>query len=200
MKTKFAWLTPFLFSAAFVIAGMTGHARAQHLEIGGFGEYENVNVPGLPSSAFGLGGRLDIGLHRLFQAEFETAYDFKHPEFTLNNAVTAGVLTQSKVGILHANAGFKIQSPGGSFFLFVKGGVNRYDPELTTTAIGGSPFGISTITTPQNSFTQGIFYPGGGLGFHAGPLGIRLDAGDEIYWANGAHNNFRVTFGPTFRL
>ena len=200
MKITFPRL-PIAFSLlAFVMAFLSIDTQAQHLEIGGFGEYENVRVPGLPSSAFGLGGRVDIGLHRLFQAEFETAYDFKHPEFTLNNAITAGILTQSKVGILHANAGLKVQSPGGSFFIFVKGGANRYDPELSTTVIGGSPFGISTITAQQNSFTKGIFYPGGGFGFHAGPLGIRLDAGDEIYWSNGAHNNFRVTFGPTFRF
>ena len=200
MQIKFAWLTPFLFSIFLVIIGTGKSARAQHIEVGGFGEYENVNVSGLPSSAFGLGGRVDIHLHRFFQGEFEAAYDFKHPEFTLNNDVASGILTQSKVGILHANAGLKVQSAGGSFFLFLKGGVNRYDPELTTTVIGGSPFGISTVITPENSFMKGILYPGAGLGFHAGPLGIRLDAGDEIYWANGAHNNFRVTFGPTFRF
>ena len=43
---------------------------------------------------------------------------------------------------------------------------------------------------------------GAGLAFfiHAGPLGIRLDVGDEIYGSNGAHNNLRVTFGPTLRF
>jgi hypothetical protein len=33
-----------------------------------------------------------------------------------------------------------------------------------------------------------------------GPVGIRVDAGDEIYVNNGAYNNLRVTFGPTFRF
>ena len=43
-------------------------------------------------------------------------------------------------------------------------------------------------------------YPGGGLEFFAGPLGIRLEAGDEIYVNNKAYNNLRVTFGPTLRF
>jgi hypothetical protein len=46
-----------------------------------------------------------------------------------------------------------------------------------------------------------VLYPGVGLGFRAGPLGIRFDAGDEIIWINGtAENSFRLTFGPTFRF
>lgn len=44
-------------------------------------------------------------------------------------------------------------------------------------------------------------YPGGGLQFFIGPFGLRADAGDEIYMANGTtHNNIRVTFGPTIRF
>jgi hypothetical protein len=31
-----------------------------------------------------------------------------------------------------------------------------------------------------------------------GPLGLRLDVGDEIYFNQGAHNNLRVAFDPVF--
>ncbi len=43
-------------------------------------------------------------------------------------------------------------------------------------------------------------YPGIGLEGFFGPLGLRLEAGDDIYFDNGARNNMRVTFGPTLRF
>lgn len=30
--------------------------------------------------------------------------------------------------------------------------------------------------------------------------GLRLEAGDDTYFDNGARNNLRVTFGPTLRF
>jgi hypothetical protein len=43
-------------------------------------------------------------------------------------------------------------------------------------------------------------YPGGGVEGFWGPIGLRLEAGDEIYFDNGTHNNLKVTFGPAFRF
>ena len=43
-------------------------------------------------------------------------------------------------------------------------------------------------------------YSGGGIEGFAGPVGIRVEAGDEIYFNNGARNNLRLEFGPTFRF
>jgi hypothetical protein len=45
-----------------------------------------------------------------------------------------------------------------------------------------------------------VFYPGGGIEGHIGFLGLRADIGDEISFANGAHNNLRITFGPYIRF
>jgi hypothetical protein len=39
-----------------------------------------------------------------------------------------------------------------------------------------------------------------GLEAFGGPIGIRLEVGDEVYFLNGARNNLRVTFGPQFRF
>ncbi|HZQ18067.1 MAG TPA: hypothetical protein VFA90_05045 [Terriglobales bacterium] len=175
-------------------------ASAQHFEVGGFVDYGRPTIPSFPANAFGAGGRLDINLHRFLQAEIEAAYDVKYANFLLAASSASAVLTNSKLGILHANGGLKLQTAGGSFFLFVKGGANEYFPERTVDTITGIPISISASLSPLSSFTHGIFYPGGGLGFHAGPLGIRVDAGDEIYWDSGAHHNLRVTFGPTIRF
>lgn len=201
MNAQSSWIT--LIRSLMLLITITSclrPAQAQHVELGAFGSYEDTNVPTFPQNSFGLGGRLDVNLHPLLQAEFEMAYDFKNAGFNLTQVAASAVLTESKLGVLHGNAGLKLQSRGGSFFVFVKGGANRYDPERSTSTITGSPVTISTITSPVGSFTKGILYPGGGIGFHAGLLGIRLDAGDEIFWENGAHHNLRVTFGPTFRF
>jgi hypothetical protein len=45
-----------------------------------------------------------------------------------------------------------------------------------------------------------VLYWGGGLQGHLGPIGLRLDVGDEIYFNNGSHHNLRVAFGPVFRF
>jgi hypothetical protein len=47
---------------------------------------------------------------------------------------------------------------------------------------------------------SGTLYPGGGLEGQIGPVGLRLEAGDEIYFAGGTHHNVRVAFGPFIRF
>jgi hypothetical protein len=84
-------------------------AQAQHVEIGGFGDYENTKVPTFPHNHFGLGVRADFHVHRFLYAEFETAYDFKHANFVLARSSGSAILTTSKLCVLHANAGMKLQ-------------------------------------------------------------------------------------------
>ena len=177
-----------------------GPMSAQHVELGAFVDYGRPSIPGFPENAFGAGGRVNIHLHQFVQAEFETAYDVKYANFVLAASSASVSLTNSRLGILHMNGGLKLQTAGGSFFLFFKGGANRYGPEETIQTVAGTPITVTTSTSSLPAFTEGVFYPGGGIGFHAGPLGIRVDAGDEIYWSSGAHHNFRLTFGPTFRF
>jgi hypothetical protein len=43
-------------------------------------------------------------------------------------------------------------------------------------------------------------YPAGGLEASLGPVGLRFELGDDIYFNNGAHNNLRITFGPILRF
>lgn len=173
-------------------------ASAQHLELGAFGSYGNFDLPPFPASAVGVGGRVDVGLVSHLALEGEASYDFKHPSVqVLVNGLSTSVTTL-RLGVVHANGGFKLQSKKGSFFLFFKGGVLNFLPDVRTTTV------VNAILKNQprtgTSFTEAVFYPGGGISFYAGPLGMRVDAGDEIYWDNGAHHNLRVTFGPTIRF
>jgi hypothetical protein len=58
----------------------------------------------------------------------------------------------------------------------------------------------SQIADLRASSVSGAFYPGGGLEGHLGPVGLRLEAGDEMYFNHGAHHNLRMAFGPYIRF
>jgi hypothetical protein len=62
--------------------------------------------------------------------------------------------------------------------------------------IDGAPATLGTFFSSVNGLrarnVNGVLYPGGGLQGHLGPIGLRLDVGDEIYFNHGAHNNLRV--------
>lgn len=192
-----------LLLLTFVIGSFAPTIFAQHVELGGFGSYETFDQARqvqFPDHGFGLGGRIGFNLHRYLQFEFETSYDFKHPTFHVTTTPTGAILNNSKLAVLHGNAGLKLQSGGGSFFFFLKGGANRFDAERDLVTITSVPTVQAITQSSERRFTKGVLYPGGGIAFFAGPLGIRIDAGDEIYWDNGARHNLRITFGPTIRF
>jgi hypothetical protein len=59
---------------------------------------------------------------------------------------------------------------------------------------------VSTILDIRTSSLNAAIYPAGGVEASLGPVGLRLELGDEIYFNNGVHNNLRVTFGPILRF
>lgn len=179
--------------------GLTGSSLAQRVELEAFGSYGSFDVSPFPNNAVGLGGRLDVNLTRHIALEGEGSWDFKHPRVTIAATGTGTFEVSSlRLGVAHGNGGLKFQSKGGSYFLFAKGGALVLEPDVRTTPLLGAVIGNEQRS--ETSFSEAVFYPGGGIGFHAGPLGIRVDIGDEIFWDNGAHNNPRVTFGPTVRF
>lgn len=64
-------------------------------------------------------------------------------------------------------------------------------------ATSGFQSAIGDVTTGN---TAAAIYPGLGVEGFVGPIGLRAEVGDEIYFRNGTHNNLRVTLGPTFRF
>lgn len=186
------------FLTLFIVVSVA--AAAQHVEIGAFGSYGNFDVPPFPGSAVGVGGRLDLNVASHLALEAEGSYDFKHPTVQIVTATVTSVdVTAFRLGIIHGNGGLKVQTKSGSYFLFVKGGVLDFMPDVRTTTVTGTV--LVNAGTSRSSFTKGVLYPGAGIGFHAGILGMRVDAGDEIYWTNGAaQHNLRITFGPTIRF
>jgi hypothetical protein len=59
---------------------------------------------------------------------------------------------------------------------------------------------VSSVLGLRTSNLNVALYPAGGLEASLGPVGLRFEMGDEIYFNSGAHNNLRVTFGPIVRF
>lgn len=201
----------FLMTGGLIFAALPA-ARAQdslnHVELGIFGDYfrlgetKGPSLAGSGATSFGgVGARLSINLSRRWQIEPEMNYDFAASfieGFDGPPGATAGFST-STLRILHGMIGPKFQSGGGAFraFLTVKGGADNF-------MFSSAPVTFSTFTSSVNGLRTnnvvGVVYPGGGIEAYLGPIGLRLDVGDEIYFQSGAHNNLRITFGPSIRF
>jgi hypothetical protein len=188
-----------IFIAATVVFGVPAARAQNHGELGAYVDYFRL---GITSSNFvGLGGRASLNATSHLQFEGEVNYDFNQV-FTeaFRNPITGIVTVQrSDVRILHGLFGPKVQTGGGRLraFVTVKGGfVNfRFDPRPVTF----NTF-ASSVDSLRSNNVSGALYPGVGAEAYIGPIGLRLDVGDEIYFANGAHHNWRVGFGPNIRF
>jgi len=185
-----------LLVAGFGLAPM---ARAQdHVEVGAFVDYFKLHETG--TNFVGLGGRAAFNVARHVQLEAEMSYDF-NKVFTEGFTDTSGgslTSVNSNIRVLHGLFGPKFQTTGPvRLFVTVKGGFAnfRFDPR---------PASFDTFTSSvdnlRTSNVDAVFYPGGGIEAFLGPIGLRLEAGDEIIFANGTRSNWKVTFGPTLRF
>jgi Outer membrane protein beta-barrel domain len=168
-----------------------------HVEVGGFVDYLNLGGTSPHINFVGLGGRVAVNVHPHVQLEAEMAYDFKR-NFTnvFSDGVTSTFVT-SRVRPLTALVGPKFQTSGPvRFFVTTKVGLINFSTE-TGSIPGGFTSSINGITDGDTKFA---FYPGVGVEGFWGPIGLRLEAGDNMYFDNGTRNNFRVTFGPQFRF
>lgn len=169
-----------------------------HGEIGAFVNYTRLGNAN-NTNFYGAGGRIGFNLSPSVQIEAEGAYDFSQDvNFTVSGNAFGGsssaTVVTSSLRLVHFMAGPKFQFGGSGpihIFATVKGGL------IDFSTIRSFPGQISTI--PSGS-TNGVLYPAGGIELFAGWLGVRVEAGDEIYFDNGANNNLRVTAGPTFRF
>ncbi len=193
MKRVFLCFLVGLFVAPFALAQSRG---GDHVEAGVFVDYFRLNPP--DSNYAGLGARLGFNVSRNVQLEAEMNYDFNRVFTESFNSGGSITTTQSNLRILHGLIGPKFEA-GHAFRLFatVKGGfINfRFDPR----APSFSGFS-SSVEGLRDDNINGVVYPGGGAEAFLGPIGLRLDVGDEIFFNHGVHNNLRVTFGPSIRF
>jgi hypothetical protein len=82
-------------------------------------------------------------------------------------------------------------------FVTVKGGFVDVMFDAAPATLGTF---VSNVQNLRHKNVMGSLYPGGGIEGRIGPIGLRLEVGDEIYFNSGTHNNFRASFGPYIRF
>jgi len=169
----------------------------EHVAAGGDVDY--LRLGQTDSDFTGVGARLGFGIVPHVMVEAEMNYDFSqtfNENFTNGTTVT---VQRSNVRLLHGMIGPKVSLGHSNFHLFVtaKGG-------FLETLFDNRPANLDTFFSSVDNLrsknVNAVFYPGGGVEGHWGPVGLRLDVGDEIYFNNGGHSNLRVAFGPYIRF
>ena len=189
-------LTSLLFATPMLMAQEA--ERTDHAEVGIFAEYFRFGDPNPTTNNYiGLGGRAAFNVHPNVQIEAEMGYDFER-NYTNNfsNGVTTATV-QSRLRTLHGFFGPKFQTGSGPFRFFVTGKVGF---ENFTMSGQGAPTGFANAVGLGSGATYFALYPGGGIEAFAGPIGVRAEIGDNIFFNNGMHNNMRISFGPQFRF
>ena len=183
------------FAAPMLLAQESDHM--DHVELGAFVNYYRLTDPGPTRNFLGLGGRAAFGIRPSIQLEAEMAYDFKRNyTSTFDNGVTSATVT-SRMRTLHGFFGPKFQTGSGAFRFFLTGKVGFDNFSVSNQ---NAPAGFTNTVGLDNGATYFALYPAGGIEAFAGPIGLRLEAGDDIFFKGGAHNNLRVSIGPQFRF
>jgi hypothetical protein len=188
-----------LIGFCFAMPSMVMAQTYDHGEVGVFADYFRLDRTTPDINFVGVGGRASFNVHPNVALEAEMAYDFKR-NFT--TTFSDGVTTQFvNVGLrpLHALFGPRFQAGRSSAFrVFVTGKVGFVNFSVSDqNASSGFQGALGGVTSGDTKFA---LYPGAGVEGFLGPVGLRLDVGDEIYFDDGAQHNLRVTFGPHFRF
>jgi hypothetical protein len=172
----------------------------ERVEVGIFVDYLGISQTN--TNNFGVGGRFGYRIHRKLTMEGELAYDYGinfHEAYRniANGDITA--IERTSIGVTHGLFGPTLQPGEGRFrpFVTLKGGFMdfRLSPSLLPLSIVES-----TLLGIRTSSLNAAMYPGAGVEASLGPVGLRFELGDEIYFNSGAHSNLRFTFGPILRF
>jgi hypothetical protein len=184
-----------------VILSRVPALRAQsldHVEFGGFGEYLRLERPDPSMNLVGLGGRIAFNVHPSIQIEAEMSYDFKR---SFTNTFSDGITTELVNTQFHTLTGLfgpKFSTGSGPVRLFVTGKAGFVD--FNTTNVGATAGFRGSLGAVTDGNAKFALYPGAGIEAFKGPIGLRAEFGDVIYFDGGARNNPRITFGPQFRF
>ena len=125
-------------------------------------------------------------------------YDFERNFTSTSGTGISSSFSTTRVRPLTGLFGPKFQTPGPfKFFVTGKVGFINFTESRASVTPGNVGNAISGVGGPGTHFAV---YPGAGFEGFWGPFGLRLEAGDEVYFSNGTYNNLRVTFGPQLRF
>lgn len=181
----------------FALPAAMAQDELDHADIGVFADA--YHQPDTSTWFAGLGARAGFNVHPNVQLEAEMNYDFSQV-FTEHCVGTCLPVATNRTGLHDITGlfGFKVQKSGNFRpFVTLKGGFIHY-------TVSAAPATWSSFTSEVSGIRSqnmnGAVYPGAGFEAFKGPLGIRLEVGDVLWFNNGAHNNIRFTGGPQFRF
>jgi hypothetical protein len=174
-------------------------AQEENIQVGVFADY--FRTAQTDNNFAGLGARLSFTSYKRLKFEAQMSYDFNQAftEGFTNTGTGTVTVSRSRMRVLHGEIGPKLDLGHGAIHPFVTvkaGGINFGFSNAPATV--GTFF--SSVDNLRRSNVSGVLYPGGGLEGHLGPVGLRLDVGDEIYFNSGTHHNLSMAFGPYIRF
>jgi hypothetical protein len=189
----------FLLLLAGCVVPLAQAQDEDHVQVGVFADYLKLDQTN--TNFGGVGARAGFQLYKGINLEGEMSYDFNQTftEGFTNPGTGSIVIERTNLRTLHGEFGPKVNIGHHAIqpFVFVKGGFINFRIDGAPATVGTF---ISSVSGLRTSDVSPVLYPGGGLQAHLGPIGLRLDVGDELYFNNGAHHNLRVAFGPVFRF
>lgn len=187
-----------LIGVAVIVPGLRAQ-ELDHINLGVYADYFRSNQTG--TNMAGLGGRVGVKVFPHVKLEGEVAYDFNQVFTEGFGDTSGGAVTFQNTGTrtLHGLFGPKLELGHSAFrpFLEVKGGFVNYSFDARNASFDTF---VSSIQNLREQNMNAALMPGGGLEGRIGPLGLRLDVGDEMYFNHGTHHNLKVMFGPFVRF
>lgn len=169
-----------------------------HGEVGAFADYMNLSATDPHINFIGIGGRAAFNVNHNVQIEAEMSYDFKRGfASTFSDGVTTE-LVNTRVRPLTGLFGPKFMTGSGPFRAYATGKVGFVN--FSVSDQNPSAGFVGALGAVNNGSTQFALYPGAGVEGFWGPIGMRVEVGDEIYFDNGARNNLKISAGPVFRF
>ena len=190
----------FLFLLAGWLVPLASAQETEHVQVGIFADY--LRLAQTDTNYAGIGARVGVIAYHSVKLEGEMSYDFDQAFTESFRDSTTGVITVRRTGMrtLHGEFGPKVNL-GEHWhvhpFVTLKGGFVNFRLNNEPATIGTF---FSSVDNLRRKNVNGVLYPGGGLEGHLGPVGIRFDIGDEMYFNSGTHNNLRIAFGPYIRF
>ena len=172
----------------------------QRIELGVF--LDSLSISQTSTNNFGLGARFGYRIHHDVLLEGELAYDYgiNFDEAYLNLSTgNIAAIEHTSIGVTHGLFGPMLQRSSGHLHPYATVKAGFIDFRLSTSLLPYSNI-ASTVFGLRTSNVNAALYPAAGIEATLGPLGLRLEAGDEMYFNSGAHHNLRITFGPILRF
>lgn len=187
-----------ILSTCFLFSTFT--FAQKRVEVGVF--LDSLDISETSTNNFGLGARVGFRVHQNVMFEGELAYDYGlNFDEAYRNVITGDItaIRRTSIGVTHGLFGPTLIRGEGHLHPFATLKAGFIDFRLSTSLLPYVDI-VSPILNLRTSNLNAALYPGAGIEATLGPVGLRLEAGDEIYFNQGAHNNLRITFGPIIRF